>query len=825
MPNYSKDILKLIGEYAVREALKVGASSLEDEHILLAILRRKAEPGWSFFQNLGVNVLNLRIALEKEVSVKNINILNFEMPRSHKVQEILQMTEEEALKLSHNIVSTHHLILAMMQHPKAFLYRFLGENIAYLDKARKTAILVYPTYMQHVQETDDKQKKHVSNFEELGYYLTEQVENMLLDPVIGREKEIKRLIQVLSRRNKNNPILIGEPGVGKTSIVEGLAHAIKEEKVPRSLVNKKIFVLDLGSIVAGTKYRGEFEERLKKVIKEFSKDKNVILFIDEIHTIVGAGSSQGSLDAANMLKPALARGGIQCIGATTISEYRKYFEKDAALDRRFQKIIVSEPQEDEVLDIILGIKEKYEEHHNVAYTDKALKQIVHLAKRYITDRAFPDKAIDVLDEAGAMKKTETEKRPNSLSNIEKKIEKLQLDKNTLLEMQDYEKAIILRDEVASLKKELNIIKNEWKNPNYVEVMTIDEKDIANTLSIMTGIPAENMTMNEMEKLKALESVLKEKVIGQDEAIKTVSSSIRRSRVGLSSKERPIGSILFLGPTGVGKTLLAKTLSEYLFASSNALLRIDMSDYMEKHSVSKLIGSPPGYIGFENGGLLTDKVRTQPYCVLLLDEIEKAAPEVFNILLQVLEEGELQDSMGHMVNFRNTIIIMTSNAGSRSIIKESIPGFRQDGEGVMEYKDIKANAQEEIKRFLSPEFINRLDDIVVFSPLYKDSIKKILFLELKKLEKRLEAKHIDIKLSQEAVSYFVEEGYKPSYGARPMRRLLQTKIEEELSIMIVEGKLLPYSSIFVCIEDGNIVLKIEQNNESEQEKKLLLGCNT
>jgi len=807
------EVHKLLTEYATYEANRARSQVIEVEHVLLAILKKKYLIGHKLLVHCAFDIMRLRITLESRLNIKVRGASLTSIPRSHATNQILFESDKIAQRLKHSYLTTGHIILAMIENSHTFLHVYIGDNNIDMMQLEQVCRLFYNKEIKNKGNgiNSFSQKVKISN---LAYDLTRQVASSSYEPIIGREKEITRLIQILSRKNKNNPMLLGEPGVGKTAIVEGLARAIIEERVPRVLKGMRIFILDLASLVAGTQLRGQFEAKLKKIIKKVSKAKNIILFIDEIHTIIGAGSSQGSLDAANILKPALARGEVHCIGATTLQDYKKHFEKDASLVRRFQQVIVREPEEDEVFNIILGLKETYEKYHKVSYSKEALKQVVSLSSRYIHNRSFPDKAIDVLDEVGAMKRTENEKMPSELLIIEKRIEKLQLDKAKLLEFQDYEKAIVLRDEVNELKQALITIKSNWENPDDVEILPIDEKDVAKTVAVMTGIPSERMTESDMQRVKMLDKILKEKVIGQNEAIDLISSCIRRSRAGISSKDRPIGSFLFLGPTGVGKTLLAKTLSEYLFTSSHNLIRIDMSDYMEKHSVSKLIGSPPGYVGFENGGVITEKVKRNPYCVLLLDEIEKAHQDVFNILLQVLEEGELQDSSGYTVSFRNTIIIMTSNAGSRYILKDSIPGFNIGNEGVMAYNDIKANALSEIKRFLSPEFINRLDDMVVFAPLKKDSIEKILALEVKKLEKRLKEKDLTISLTENAISYFVDKGYEPSYGARPMRRLIQTEIEENLAMMIIEKKIPPNSSIIVDLEDEKVLLKVESMEKEE-----------
>lgn len=603
-------------------------------------------------------------------------------------------------------------------------------------------------------------------------------------------------------------MLIGEPGVGKTAIVEGLAAAIVAEQVPRSLFGKRIIALDLASVVAGTKYRGQFEERIKRIIKEVSESKDIILFIDELHTLIGTGGSQGSLDAANMLKPALARGEIQCIGATTFDEYRKYFEKDTALERRFQPVIVKEPTQEETCAILGGLKAKYEEHHRVRYSDDTIKKIVELSSRYIPDRFFPDKAIDVLDEAGALKNMDSAELPQNITQIEQQIAALTEEKTELVAVQNYEKAAVVRDEVRTLRMQLENIKQHWLNGDNEEILDVDAQDIAETISLMTNIPVKKVGADEAKRLGAIETELHKSIIGQEEAIGIIANAVRRSRAGISASERPIGSFLFLGPTGVGKTLLAKVLAEFLFGSADSLIRIDMSDYMEKHAVARLVGAPPGYIGFENGGLLTEKIRRNPYAVILFDEIEKAHPDVFNLLLQVLEEGELKDSLGHTVNFRNTVIILTGNVGTKDIMDEPL-GFVSQETSDIDYQSMKKTAEIEMKKLFSPEFLNRLDSVIVFTPLSREEIEAIFELELAKLIRRLTVKHLDIRMSNEAREYCLRHGYDPHFGARPMRRLLQTEVEDVLAVKIINGVFAEGDTALVDVEGDSLVIGIQK----------------
>ncbi|MBR5671937.1 MAG: ATP-dependent Clp protease ATP-binding subunit [Spirochaetales bacterium] len=614
-----------------------------------------------------------------------------------------------------------------------------------------------------------------------------------LDPIVGRETEINRLMHILARRRKNNPVLIGEPGVGKTAIVEGFAHRIAQGTAPEVFLDKRIMVIDMGSLVAGTKFRGEFEERLKNLVKEVESVKNVILFIDEIHTIVGAGGSEGAVDAANILKPALARGTFQCIGATTMDEYRKHIEKDAALERRFQTVLVEEPDREHTLEILKGLRTNYENFHNVSFSDEALEAAVDLSSRYITSRMQPDKAIDLLDESGAHCRIAFVEKPAEMLNIEDKIQRLTDTKKHFVQVQAYEEAAKIRDEINKLKYTLDMMGQEWRASLKKNRNIIDVEDICRTLSSMTGIPVSGISRNETEKLLKMEEYLHKYVVAQDDAIKAVSAAIRRSRAGIASPKRPLGSFIFLGPTGVGKTYLAKQLAQYLFGSEDALIRVDMSDYREKHTTSRLVGSPPGYVGYGEGGWLTEKVRRKPYCVILFDEIEKAHPDVFNLLLQMLEEGEIQDSLGHRVSFRNAIIIMTSNAGTREFASDSMVGFRREEESESR-STIRSAALNELKRSFRPEFLNRIDEIVVFDLLKPEEIEAIFDLMISELSQRLKEKGITLSLSKKAKKYFIEKGFDAKFGARPMRSLIQKELEDEIALKLINGELVSGSTV-------------------------------
>ena len=649
--------------------------------------------------------------------------------------------------------------------------------------------------------------------------LTKLSKEGLLEPTVARNDIIEQVIQILSRKIKNNPLLIGEPGVGKTAIIESLAKMISTGNVPRSLMNKRILSLDLTALVAGTKYRGDFEERMKKLIDEVKKNKNVIIFVDEFHSIIGSGAPEGQMDAANILKPALGRSEIQMIGATTQKEYMRYIEKDSALERRFQIVKVSEPSDEECISILNGIKGQYEKFHHVFYEENVIPSIVKLSKRYVPEKFLPDKAIDLLDEAGALRKIKEETHPKELEELEEEINRLDNEKKLLVKNQDYETAAVIRDKVNSLRHKLELYVNFWSEVSPSKYPHVTEQDVSFVIHKHTGIPVENLDSSETKKLISLEKVLSESVVGQSEAVSVIASSVRRNRVGISSANRPIGSFVFLGPTGVGKTKLAKTLAKFLFGSEDHLVRIDMSDYMEKHNASRLVGSPPGYVGFENGGILTEKIRKNPYSVVLLDEIEKAHPDIFNLLLQLLEEGELQDNLGHTVNFRNTIIIMTSNAGSKNIMNEGVAGFTSNMGNILDKKELESVSKKELKKIMSPEFLNRIDDIIVFNPLSKTEIEKIVLLQLDELKERLSEKNISIVFSDNIKAFLSEKGYEPSLGARPLRRLIQKELEDRIANLILESESASFKTIFADFDGENVFVNFKDESSDENKTEV------
>src|SRR6056297_3105114 len=809
---------RILTIFAQEEAKRFHSDQLLPEHIILALLKDGEGLGYKSLTNLKIDPGELQTEIEKSIPKKHAGFILGDVPPSHRGKKVLEDAAEEARSMGHEYIGTEHLFLAASKESGSVVQRFLVKQSVSVETIRDTItelrgsgnIRKKGTGQQAAPKRKAGQTsgKGTPTLDEFARDLTEYARENKLDPVIGRSWEIQRVIQILARRTKNNPVLIGEPGVGKTAIVEGLAQRIEQGSAPEVLIGKRVVTLDIASLIAGTKYRGEFEERLKKVMKEIAAAGNVILFIDELHTIIGAGGAEGAIDASNMLKPALSRGELQTIGATTHNEYRKYIEKDAALERRFQTIFVEEPSIDETVEILNGIKDQYEDHHNVTYTEKAVGEAARLSGRYITDRFMPDKAIDLIDEAGSYKRINNTVRPKELAELEEEIERLTDEKINLVNNQDYEKAAAVRDTVRQIKGRVEEIKKGWKKSLKNEKNVVDEDDIQSIISSITGIPLERIAQSESEKLLKIEDELHKTIIGQNEAIGAIDSSIRRSRTGLNSPKRPLGSFIFLGPTGVGKTLLAKTLAQFLFGNDESLIRIDMSDYMEKHNVSRLVGAPPGYVGYEEGGLLTEKIRRRPYSVILLDEIEKAHPDVFNLLLQVLEEGELHDNLGHKVSFRNTVVIMTSNAGAREISHEGTLGF-QVKEGVFDYKDIKASALNEMRRAFRPEFINREDEIVVFQSLNREEVSKILDIMLSEVSLRLLEMNIIMEVKQSVKDYLIDNGYDAKYGARPLRRLISKEIEDPISMQMLEGKCTSGTRLILNMRKGKINFTAKQ----------------
>ncbi|WP_022834527.1 ATP-dependent Clp protease ATP-binding subunit [Salisaeta longa] len=819
--NFSNRVRDVIS-YSREEALRLGHDYIGTEHLLLGIIREGEGVAVKILRNLGCDLLKLKKAVEDSVRSPGGSLSVGNIPLTKQAEKVLKITYLEAKLYKSDVIGTEHLLLSLLRDDENIAAQILqqGFSITY-DAVRSELDSIISGkassstssgsggglssgYGKEGSKMADKSKTPV--LDNFGRDLTELAEENELDPIIGREKEIERVAQILSRRKKNNPVLIGEPGVGKTAIAEGLAMRIVERKVSRVLYDKRIITLDLASLVAGTKYRGQFEERMKAVMKELEKSPEVVLFIDEIHTIVGAGGASGSLDASNMFKPALARGDLQCIGATTLDEYRQNIEKDGALDRRFQKIIVDPTTTEETIHILENIKRYYEEHHNVRYSTDAIELAVQLADRYITDRFMPDKAIDVMDEAGARVHLSNIKVPPEILELEERIEEVQEEKNQVVKSQKFEEAARLRDKEKTLQEKLEQAKKEWEEQAEHEVYDVSERDISQVVAMMTGIPVDKISEPEQKKLLKMEETLKERVVGQDEAIKKLSKAIRRTRAGLKDPEKPIGSFIFLGPTGVGKTEMAKVLTEYLFESQESLIRIDMSEYMEKFSVSRLVGAPPGYVGYEEGGQLTEKVRRKPYSVILLDEIEKAHPDVFNILLQVLDDGILTDGLGRRVDFRNTIIIMTSNIGARDIksLGKGI-GFSQDeGDAAINYQSMKSTVEDALKNVFNPEFLNRIDDVIVFHALEKDHIFQIIDIMSEDLFERAEELGLTIEFDTSAKEFLTEKGFDPKYGARPLRRALQKYVEDPMAEAILHGE----------IEEGNTVV-LTHNDGAEE----------
>ena len=795
-------------EYAQEIAMELGHNYIGTEHLLYGLIEEGTGVASKVLQNQGLTSERVKQSIEEIVGVgdeiEDANQISF-TPRSKRVIENAFL---EARKLGTEYIGTEHLLIGIMKEGDCVATRIMLEEDVNPQGLYNELVKVLNEEGEESNESNSSSSKGSYNstptLNQYGTDLTKQAKEGKLDPVIGRKEEIQRVIQILSRRTKNNPCLIGEPGVGKTAVAEGLAEKIVAGDVPEILKNKRVVSLDMASMIAGAKYRGDFEERIKKALKEVKKAGDVIIFIDEIHTIVGAGSAEGAVDAANILKPLLARGEIQLIGATTLKEYRKYIEKDAALERRFSPVTVNEPTEEEATQILFGLRDKYEAHHNVKITDEAIKAAVELSSRYINDRYLPDKAIDLIDEAASKVRMSSYTEPDSFKELKDKIEKLDKEKEEAIRVQDFEKAAKIRDKENAKKKELEDAKKEWETKSSKNVSTLKEEDIANVISSWTGIPVAKVSQSENDKLKNLEENLHKRVIGQDEAVSAVAKAIKRSRMGLKDPNKPIGSFLFLGPTGVGKTELSKALAENLFGSEDALIRIDMSEYMEPHSVAKLIGSPPGYVGYDEAGQLTEKVRRKPYSVILFDEIEKAHPDVMNMLLQVLDDGRLTDSQGRTVNFKNTVIIMTSNVGAKLITDKKTLGFIEEKEnGEKEYQDIKKDVMGELKKEFKPEFLNRIDEIIVFHKLEDNQIRKIVDIMLNNVAKLLKEQGIKLTVDENAKDLVAKKGTDKTYGARPLKRAIQTMVEDKIAEAMLDGKIKKEAK--VTAKDDEIVV--------------------
>ncbi len=782
------------------EAQRFNHNYIGTEHLLLGLVREGEGVAARVLENMNVELPKVRTAVEFIIGRGDRPVVG-EVGLTPRAKRVIELAIDEARRLGHNYIGTEHLLLGLVREGEGIAAGVLESLGVNLDKVRHEVIRVLSQSSAASPTQETKRASKTPTVDALGINLTDAARAGKLDPVIGREKEIERVIQILSRRTKNNPALIGEPGVGKTAIAEGLAHRIVAGDIPETLSNKRVLTLDIGSLVAGTKYRGEFEERLKKIIEELRNTNDAILFIDELHTLVGAGAAEGAIDAANILKPPLARGELQCIGATTLDEFRKYIEKDAALERRFQPVIVEEPTLEQTIDILLGIRERYEEHHKVVITDEAVRAAADLSVRYITDRHLPDKAIDLIDEAASRVRLRHSSAPPELRASQKELDRISKEKDAAINNQEYERAAELREQESTARETVDQLREAWQSEASGEAPRVEEEDIAQVVAMWTGIPVTRIAEEESARLLHMEDDLHRRVIGQQEAIETISKAVRRARAGLKDPKRPIGSFIFLGPTGVGKTELAKALAEFMFGSEDALIKIDMSEFMERHNVSRLVGAPPGYVGFDEGGQLTEAVRRKSYAVVLLDEIEKAHPEVFNILLQILEDGHLTDAKGRRVDFRNTIIIMTSNLGARQLQTNAALGFRamgdtEDARRESSYELMKEKVTTELKQSFRPEFLNRIDATVVFRSLTVEEIREIVDLMLERVRDQLRAQGMALEVTAEAKDHIIKLGYDQAYGARPLRRVIQNMVEDVLAEHLLLGKYEPGTTILV-----------------------------
>lgn len=797
---------------ALEEAVRLGHKDIGTEHVLLGLIREGEGIAAKALQSLGLGLDKIQSEVESLIGrgteQSGSNYTPNYTPRAKKV---IELSMDEARKLGHTYVGTEHILLGLIREGEGIAARIMNNLGVSLNKARQQVLQLLGSseMMASHQPSGGNPAANTPTLDGLARDLTAIARDGGLDPVIGRQKEIERVIQVLSRRTKNNPVLIGEPGVGKTAIAEGLAQKIVNNEIPETLRDKRVMTLDMGTVVAGTKYRGEFEDRLKKIMDEIRQAGNIILFIDELHTLIGAGGAEGAIDASNILKPALARGELQCVGATTLDEYRKYIEKDAALERRFQPIQVDEPTAEDAIKILHGLRDRYEAHHRVKITDEAIEQAVKLSDRYITDRFLPDKAIDLVDEAASKVRLQSFTVPPNLKELEGRLEEVRKEKDAAVQSQEFEEAAALRDQEQKLREELDKTKKDWKERQGQLNMEVTPEDIAQVVASWTGIPVLKLKEEEAERLLKMEEILHSRVIGQDEAVKSVSRAVRRARAGLKDPKRPVGSFIFLGPTGVGKTELARAVAETLFGDEDAMIRVDMSEYMEKHSTARLVGAPPGYVGYDEGGQLTEKVRRKPYSVILLDEIEKAHPDVFNILLQVLDDGRLTDSKGRTVDFRNTVVIMTSNVGASMIKKNTTLGFTT-GDTERKYQDMKDKVMDELKKSFRPEFLNRIDEVIVFHSLEQEHIEQIVSLMTDELRKRLKEQSIDFHLTEDAKKVLAKEGFDPAYGARPLRRAIQRHIEDRLSEELLKGNISKGDTVNIdAVEDQLVVKRLEK----------------